>query len=314
MNMNWDAHGCPPLHVGASLDFLSRYKNAGLNFVSLNVGFDLMSQEETLNLIEYYIENAKQNNNYSLISNIDDLEKNSVADKLSIAFDLEGCNLLDGDVDKIDHLYQLGVRQIAFVYNKANLAGSGCLDHTDNGLTSFGKALVRKCNEVGMVIDCSHLSYRASLDVMDISSDPIIFSHSNPKAMFHHPRNITDDQITACANIGGVIGVNGVSMFLGAHQPSAKIMADNIDYLVNLVGIDHVGIGMDCLFDCDEIEKYVKANPNSFPTESQNQIAILEPEEFKAIEYQLQRYGYKEEDLQKIMGLNFLRIAKTVWK
>lgn len=311
----WDAHSCPPLNLNADLSFLSRYKHSGIDFVSLNVGFDLISKEATINLLRYFNQwLCAHNENYALAKNIKEICENKLKNKLSIAFDIEGCNLLNKDIQLIPELYALGVRQIAFSYNKNNDAGGGCLD-IDSGLTTFGKQLVKKLNDFGIVIDCSHAGYKTSLEMIELSEYPTIFSHSNPIFMCNHPRNITDEQIVACAKKGGVIGINGVGIFLGNNDIRTEKIVDHIQYIIDKVGPDHVGIGFDCIFDADEIQKYVKNNQNTFPKNlGFENVQVAEPEQFTEIRNIITRKGYTETEINNILGGNFLRIAKLVWK
>ncbi len=214
----------------------------------------------------------------------------------------------------ISQLYDMGVKQMLFAYNKNNISGGGCLD-ADVGLTSYGKQLVKKCNDVGIVIDCSHVGYRTSMDIMELSQYPVVFSHSNPSGLIDHPRNITDEQIIACANKNGVIGINGIGIFLGNNDIRTEKIVEHIDYVAQLVGAEHVGIGLDCVFDLAEVQSFVENNPNSFPAElGFDNVAIAQPEQFPEIGSLLSLRGYSENDINHILGENFLRIAKTVWR
>ena len=122
------------------------------------------------------------------------------------------------------------------VYNRRNLAGSGCHDPEDEGLTDLGRAILAEMDRVGMVKCCSHTGYRTAREILDSTDRPVIFSHSNPRALRDHPRNIPDDLIRACAATGGVVGINGVGLFLGTGPPTAEVIVRNIDYVAQLVG------------------------------------------------------------------------------
>jgi len=313
--IRWDAHVCPPFTIGANLSFLKRYKNSGVNFVSLNVGFDLMNPDETLHIVKYFHQWILENSDeYMVVGNIQQIFENQLKNKLSIAFDIEGCNLLNNNLDMVSHFYTLGVRQMLFTYNNNNTSGSGCLD-VDTGLTKFGKQLVKKFNDVGMVIDCSHVGYKTSMEIIDLSKHPVVFSHSNPSKLVSHPRNIKDEQIIACAKKGGVIGINGIGLFLGNNDIRTEKIIEHIDYVSQKVGAEHVGIGLDCIFDTDEIKNYVKNNPDTFPEKyGFNDVAVAQPEQFSEIEELLTLRGYSENEINNILGENFLRIAKSIWK
>jgi len=126
------------------------------------------------------------------------------AGKAAVSFDIEGMNALNGRADLVQTYYELGVRHMLFAYNRNNLAGAGCHDE-DVGLTDFGREVIDEMNRVGMVVDCSHSGYTTTMEAMQRSSAPVIFSHSNALALADHGRNIRDEQMRCCAAGGGVM-------------------------------------------------------------------------------------------------------------
>lgn len=139
-----------------------------------------------------------------------------------------------------------------------------CLDAVDGGLTAWGRAIVAEMNAVGMVPDGSHCSTRTGLDLCATSTRPVVYSHSCMRAVWNHPRNITDDQARACAATGGVIGITGVGIFLGPNTPTLEAMTRHLEYAVELVGIKHVGVSTDYSFDPTEPTDEMAANPQLF--------------------------------------------------
>ncbi|MBV9575122.1 MAG: membrane dipeptidase, partial [Gammaproteobacteria bacterium] len=266
-------------------------------------------------LINYFHQWIQKNHNdYVIIMSAHQLSECLIKNKLGIAFDIEGCNLLNGKLEMVAKFYSLGVRQMIFAYNNNNISGGGCFDK-DTGLTTFGKQLVHECNNIGMVIDCSHVGYQTSMEIIELSQYPIVFSHSNPKKMTDHPRNITDEQIITCAERGGVIGINGIGIFLGNNDVSTEKIVEHIDYVAQLVGAEHVGIGLDCIFDTEEAKKFADNNPKTFPVAyGFKDIAVAQPEQFSEISELLITRGYSENDINNILGENFFRIAKAIWK
>ena len=148
----------------------------------------------------------------------------------------------------------LGVRQIHLAYNRNNSVADGCHD-VERGLTPLGRRIVAAVNDAGLLMDCSHTGRRCSLDIMGASARPVIFSHSNPLALVEHGRNVTDEQIRACAATGGVVCVSGVSMFVGSRTPTAEDVARHAAYVAELVGVEHAGIGLDISFRQDGIDE-----------------------------------------------------------
>jgi membrane dipeptidase len=186
----------------------------------------------------------------------------------------------------------------------------------DDGLTSFGRDVVDEMNRVGMMVDVSHCGYRTSMEAIERSSAPVIFSHSSMRGVWEHDRNIRDDQVRACAATGGVIGINGVGIFLGDNDASPAAMARHIDYAVQLVGPEHVGVGTDYVFDNDDLSQELARYTQVFPESYQqwDSYKFVEPEQLPQLEAELRGLGYSAADIAAIMGGNFLRVAKAVWK
>lgn len=215
----------------------------------------------------------------------------------------------------VELYYDLDVRWMLIAYNKNNALGGGCQDD-DQGLTEFGRRVVREMERVGMVVCCSHTGYRTTMELMELATNPVIFSHSNPFGVKEHPRNISDEVIRACAETGGVIGINGIGDFLDEDDDRTETIVKHIGYVVQLVGPQHVGIGIDYVFDKQELDDYIKANPETFPPELGYYLGrkMVRPEQIPEIAESLIRMGYSDEDLQLIVRQNHLRIAKQIWK
>lgn len=309
----WDAHCCPSFQ-SESISFLAQYKKANFNFVSINIGFGPIPHNQMLlniNQFRHFIDNNKQNYDIALSAN--DIFKAKREDKLSIAFDVEGIDFLGDNLELLDLYHSLGVKQIAIVYNKNNLAGGGCQDN-DNGLTNYGKEIIKKMNQLGIVVDCSHSGHKTTMDILKYTEKPIVFSHSNSFFIHNHKRNLMDDQIKACADVGGVIGINGISIFLGDKKDKIKQFANHIDYIVQKIGPRYVGIGLDFTVDPDEAYQFTKQYPDYFPQQAQYQdVTFVHPEEITKIKQALLDLGYFDNDINAILGGNFLRIAKEVW-
>ena len=309
----WDTHACFPLKPDSDLTELERYQNSGVNFVSLNIGMDMDSFENVIQVLarfRNYITSHPEE--YVLALTVKDIREAKEAGKLAIAFDLEGSDPLLGNVNLVSFYYDLGVRQMLLAYNKDNRASGGCMEG-NIGLTDFGKDVIREMNRVGMVVDVSHMGQRATLEAFETSTKPVIFSHSNPKALREHARNISDEQIKVCARTGGVVGINGIGDFLGGT--SSELIVQNIEYVMDLVGPEHVGIGLDYVVDKQELIDYITGHPDVFPVEKFNDfLSFAEPEQIPEFTELLYRKGYSEQIISGILGGNFLRVAEQVWK
>ena len=168
---------------------------------------------------------------------------------------------------------------------------------------------------VGMVLCCSHTGYRTVHEAIEYSNNPVIFSHSNPRVLWDHERNIPDDLMRACAATGGVVNLNGIGIFLGQNDNSTETLLRHIEYAVELIGPEHVGLGLDYVFDQKELDDYLRDNTDVFPPEKgyATGIAMIEPERVPRIAAALLQRGYGEADVQGILGHNNLRVARAVW-
>lgn len=312
----WEQHCCLPLRHTARIDELARYPLG--TYLSVNVGYSAQTTADSLALLHQFRAEAAADPRFRLVETIADVGH---PDVLALAFDLEDSAPLGGDLDNVELFHRLGVRSLLPTYNHANAAGGGCLDTADTGLTGYGKDLVRKLNEVGVFADGSHCSRRTGLDIATHTTVPMIYSHSNFAALWEHPRNITDDQARACADTGGVIGINGVGIFLGANAPDAgperlAAMADHIRYGVDLLGIDHIGIGSDYSFDGQEFNDEIRDNPTAF-SDSYTRwgpLQWLPPEDLPSLDTLLTTRGFTPEERAALFHGNFTRIAHQVWR
>jgi len=309
----WDTHACFPLKPNSDLTELKRYSDSGVNFVSLNIGMDMDSFENVIQVLACFRNHiASHPEDYVLALTVQDILKAKESGRLAIAFDLEGSDPLLGNINLVSFYYDLGVRQMLLAYNKDNRASGGCMEG-DIGLTDFGKAVIREMNRVGMVVDVSHMGFRATMEAFETSTKPVIFSHSNPKGLREHARNISDEQIKACAQTGGVVGINGIGDFLGGT--SSELIVENIEYVMNLVGPEHVGIGLDYVVDKQELIDYIEGHPDVFPPEKfTDYLSFVEPEQFPEFTERLYQKGYSEQIISGVLGGNFLRVAQEVWK
>ena len=312
----WDDHSGFDPDPRVDLACLEQWKRAGINYLSVNVGYDVVEWRRSLRTVAAYRAWVQQHaDGYLLVERAGDVERAKREGKLAVTFDLEGMNALDGDVNMVGAYYALGVRQMLFAYNRNNLAGGGCHD-VDVGLSDFGRAVIREMNRVGMVVDCSHSGHRTTLEAMEASAAPVIFSHSCAKAVWKHGRNITDEQIRACARTGGVVGVTGIGIFLGANDISSETFVNHIAHTAEIAGPAHVGIALDYAFDADGIEDLVGDHSDYWPKSEYpgGVVDYLPPEQLPEVVEVMLRRGFSDAEVTGILGGNFLRVAKAVWK
>ncbi len=310
----WDNHTCLPLRPDAAfLPQLERFREAGVDAVTVNVMFDgIMSWHDGVKVLTFFRDWLVQRPElYVLVKTAEDITDAKASGRLAVLFDIEGMAALDGQLSLLRTYYDLGVRWMLIAYNRNNRAGGGCLD-ADTGLTPFGREVLGRAAELGMLICCSHTGERTCMEVFEYSSNPVILSHSNPKAMLDHPRNVSDEVMKACAATGGVVGTCGFGMFLRNGDTSAENLVRHIDYAVNLVGPDHVGLGLDFVFDEEELKTFL--GKGGILGEEHPVPDMFAPEDMPALTEALLGMGYPETTIRGILGENWLRVARGVWK
>jgi len=215
--------------------------------------------------------------------------------ELAVLVNIEGAEGIQGSLGLLRNYYRLGVRMMGLVWNHRNEVASGVAEEGyRGGLTPFGREVVREMNRLGMLIDLSHITPPGFFDVLEVSQQPVLFTHGNCRALYDHRRNLTDEQIKALAAHGGVFGISFVGLFMGAASASLETVADHIDHVCQLLGnADHVAIGSD--FDGADIA-----------------VGLEDVTSLPELTAALLRRGYGEGDLAKILGGNYLRVFEQV--
>ncbi len=270
---------------------------------------------------------------------VKDIERIMANGKLAACLGLEGGTAIESDLDKLDYMYERGVRYLGLTWNDSPDWASSAIDETNpywkghHGLSDFGRQVIRRMNELGMMVDVSHCGEQTFYDALEVSKKPLIASHSSVYEICPHPRNLKDAQIKALAEKGGVVFINFYAGYLvagfdkiyqaarkrataiqdslkaagsdstfdrnayihskiDALYPSYKVVVDHIDYVVDLVGDDHVGLGSD--YDGISLAPTGLENVAKMPV----------------ITKELQRRGYSEDSIKKILGGNLIRVFR----
>jgi len=316
----WDMHGCPPRGEGSDLGIvLERYRAAGFDAVTVNVGDSYYDLEDVLaTLARFRKQLAARPDRYLLVDRASDLPRARELGLLAVSFDVEGARSLRNCLELVEVYYALGVRWMAFAYNLGNQFGAGCHDAVDAGLTPLGRRLVERMEATGIIKCCSHTGYRTALDVFAASSKPAILSHSNPRALVDHERNVPDELYRACAATGGVAGINGIGLFLGSDAPSAADWFRHLDYVVDLIGAEHVGIALDAVFPAHAGDdgSLDALRADYWPPEKGYRPGMrwLDPEVLPELIGLMERAGYPAAAIAGICGGNFLRVAEACWR
>ncbi len=216
--------------------------------------------------------------------------------KLALMLGSEGLCYIGEEISLIEVFYQLGMREVSLTWNEDNALAGGAKGDSSHGLTAAGKALVKRIEELGMILDVSHINEKSFWDIAKIVHEPIIASHSNAYALCPHPRNLKDDQLSFLRENGGVVGLNAYPEFVQQEQPlwNMERLADHMDYMIDKMGIEHVAFGFDFADFMDEEDAHLSDfySARHIP---------------KLLEI-FRRRGYTEESLNKITHENILRV------
>jgi membrane dipeptidase len=297
---------------------LDRYRAAGFDHVSLTIAgdnHDIGAGIQRIAAARATVLSAPQR--WRLVERTEDLQRARSDGVLAVSFHLEGTRCFERNLDVIESYYRLGVRHALLAFNQSNDVGGGCAEQHDGGLTRFGVSVVQRMEQVGMLIDLSHTGHRTTLDAMALATSPCVFSHSMVDAVQPHFRNLKDDQIRACAKTGGVIGMSGSGEYMGDLACANATLVRHIDYIAQLVGAQHVGLGLDLVFDADALNAWIRGRPEEWPQARDPAwpgFRYAAPEQMPALTEALLARGYAERDVRGILGENWLRVCRQVWK
>lgn len=308
---------------GIREDELEAFRDSGFRFIHLSVGIggpsafdDAMHYMAACNGLI-----ARNTDIFARVDNVGDFDRISRSGKIGIILGLQNADQFR-TVDDVQHFYSLGLRCAQLTYNEGNRLGTGATERIDGGLTDYGVEIITAMNENGMLIDLSHCGHETTMDAIEASRKAVAITHSNCRALNNHPRLKRDDVIRKLAAKGGVMGITGIRMFVRDAEPTTlRHMVDHIDHIANLVGIEHVGIGTDSdLWGYDALSAEEKASyergykasyrfRDKFDTDDFNH-----PKRIFDLTEELIRRGYSDEHIGRILGGNFIRLLRSVWK
>lgn len=306
------------IELGNSWEALQSFRDAGFNVVSITLAGDNHNVSQAFSLCAWARrELAARAERLLLIKDTGDIERARASGRLGVILHFEGTRCFERDPAVIELFYELGIRQTLIAFNQQNSAGGGCADPGDGGLTPYGRRLIREMQRVGMLVDLSHTGERTSLDVIALATRPVVFSHSNARALCPSFRNLTDEQIRGCARTGGVVGVSGSSEYLGDFSCSSETVFRHIDYLATCVGVDHVALGLDVVFDPEALSAWARGRPDEWPMTQDPHwrgFRYARPEQITQVVELMLQAGYSEADVRKVLGENWLRVCAAAWR
>ena len=274
-----------------------------------------MGLREVFRMVEAGLNDiAHDNSQMELATQADDIPAILEQGKVAGILALEGCDGLGGDPALLRLLYRLGLRVVAFTWDRRNEFADGTGVPNPGGLSTAGKVALKEMMEHNILFDVSHLAEPGFWDAMDIVDRPIIASHSNAKAVCDHQRNLTNDQLKAIAETGGVIGLNFFGGFVDLEEPTLERMVDHLAHMVDLVGVEHVGIGADFL------ETPLRNLARIAFEESEHDPAMLDnwipdcqnAEELPHFVATMLQRGFNRDEIRAILGENLMRVINQV--
>ena len=255
------------------------------------------------------------------VHEISDITAAKKSEKTGIILSFQNTSAIEDDLDLLTIFHGLGIRVMQLTYMEGNLIGQGCLERFDAGLTSFGFEVIEEMNRLGILIDLSHVGPRTTIDALEASQKPVVFTHANPSSLCDHPRNKSDEALKAVAAKGGVVGATIFPPFLPAGNKSTlNDYIDVIDYMADMIGHDHIAVGTDFTegqpkewFDWILTGKSKKGPALNLNHPLKNPKGIECSADFPNVTNALLDRGYSELDVKKIMGGNIMRVFSEVW-
>jgi membrane dipeptidase len=259
------------------------------------------------------------------VRTVADIDEAHQTGRVGLVFGLEAATPIENEIDRLDVLYGLGLRQIGIAYSDANALGSGLAETTDGGLTAFGRRAVTRMNKLGLAIDVSHSSDRTALDTCAHSDSPVLMTHAGARAVWDIPRMKPDDVLRAVAETGGVIGLSAAPhTTLSAAHPRHTIesVMDHFRYCADLVGLDHVAFGPDTLYGDHVALHRIFARMLSIGSAVRgpafDPVAYVDglenpTENFGNITGWLVSHGYSDDDIRAVLGGNIYQALQAIW-
>ncbi|MCL0048773.1 dipeptidase [Dehalococcoidia bacterium] len=251
---------------------------------------------------------------------IKDIEQTKEKGRRAVILNFQNTTHIGTDLDKLDFFYNLGVRIIQLTYNTRNFVGDGCTERTDSGLSNFGVEVVKRMNELGILVDLSHCGHKTTMDAIEISTRPVAFTHTFCRKLNEHDRGKTDFELKALAENNGYCGIVVVPFFLAKENPSLDHFLDHLEHAIEIMGIDKVGVGTDwgavypepLLARLNEEVKRIGFREEHNVDWRAVTKGFKDWKDWPNITYGLVSRGYSDQEIKGILGGNFLKSFREV--
>jgi membrane dipeptidase len=261
----------------------------------------------------------RQREELRLATTVEQIREAKASGQLAVVLQFQGTQPIEYETALIEAYWRLGVRVVQLAYNRRSPVCDGCEEPNDAGLSVFGRRVVAELNRLGMVVDVSHTGIRSSLEAIELSTAPVIASHSNAASVHQNQRNLPDDLIRAIASSGGTIGMNGWPSFVSADpRPTLDQYIDHMSYIADLVGCEHVALGVDYWNGTQaEYDKHIADgtwHPDNYPPPPWPYPAGMEDASgLPRLTSRMLERGFGPDDVRGILGENLLRVYEKVW-
>jgi membrane dipeptidase len=270
-------------------------------------------REASINFAQW-LERIRAADQAMLVKSADDFTAAKDQGKVGVVLSSQTPTPIEDDLHLLRVMYELGLRVMQLSYQRRNLIADGCGEPIDGGVSAFGRDVIAEMNRLGIAIDLSHASDRTMLDAIELSEQPVFFSHSNARAVVDHVRNVPDEILRRVADSGGVCCVSAYSEFLKPQgskvgtDPTA--MAEMARYLVNLMGAEHVGIGLDVGEEREAAEVAMIGGGQ----EIEKRYSLLTRRDYPRITMALEQAGLSEDQIELVLGKSLVQYFGRVWR
>jgi membrane dipeptidase len=259
---------------------------------------------------------VEQTDRFAICKTVDEIKRARAANKIALVITMEGVEPLGDDLNLLRVFYELGLRAVGLTHARRNAAGSGGIFSASgsprDGLTAFGRDLVQECERLGILIDLAHINPKGFEEIVDLTTKPLIVSHTNARKFYDIERNVSDEQIKMIGQRGGVVGINAILVSPKPEKSTIDHYIDHIEHVIGLIGIDGVGIGFDfCEYLFQQMPESVRKELAAKLTAPHFILDLTNHSQARNLTRQLIERGFTDEQIEKILFRNWMRILEA---